>query len=107
MAVLDLSHAVPLPARYLSWIEDRQLRWQECYHSVLKKCFAYFAKIPQYNSDIRLAEVCIKMVSETTVFGHPIFIESRIQKLHKCLIQAIGISLSQAGSLVAMSPGFT
>ncbi len=86
-------------------MEDRQLRGQDCYRSVLKKCFTYFAKIPQYNSDMRLAEVCIKLVSEPQYLVTQSFIESRIQKLHRCLIQATGISLSQAGSLAAMFPG--
>ena len=51
------------PCRHISWLEEKGLNGQESYPNALKKCIAYFGQIPHYNSDIRLAEIYIKLVS--------------------------------------------
>ena len=44
-------------------MEERKLVKHKSYPDALKKCISYFILVPQYNSDIRLANVYIKLVS--------------------------------------------
>ena len=52
-----------ISCRHISWLEEKGLNGLESYPKALKKCISYFGQTPHYNSDIRLAEIYIKLVS--------------------------------------------
>lgn len=53
---------------YLCWFEEQKLLRSGPYKKALQNCVAYFAPLPHYNADIRLANIYIKSVSTKDLF---------------------------------------